>query len=153
MKNYTNNKNSNRNINNSNSNTNANNGNSNNSQNINNNQNNQNFNINDQITKLPSDKDLLAAAHSQFELDPMRPPIVRLTPQSTNGDGRFLKARLREPKIMNIVRLYLTYMKDQQPSICVEGMTPTSIKMTLASEGLPTAPDYLLRIFIEVYQE
>ncbi|XP_058839799.1 probable tRNA N6-adenosine threonylcarbamoyltransferase, mitochondrial [Topomyia yanbarensis] len=44
-------------------------------------------------------------------------------------------------------------MKNQHPSICVEGMTPTSIKMTLASEGLPTAPDHLLCIFFEVYQE
>ena len=90
---------------------------------------------------------------SQFELDPMRPPIVRLTEQSMNGDGRFLKARLRDPKIMKIVRLYLAYMKDQQSSVCVEGLTPTSIKMLLASEGLPTATEHLQRIFIEVHNE
>lgn len=90
---------------------------------------------------------------SQFELDPMRPPIVRLTEQSVNGDGRFLKARLRDPKIMKIVRLYLAYMKDQPATVCVEGMTTTSIRMLLASEGLPTAPDHLQRIFAEVHQE
>lgn len=90
---------------------------------------------------------------SQFELDPLRPSIVRLTEKSTEGDGRFLKARLRDPSIMKIVRLYLAYMKDQQTTVCVEGMTPTSIKMLLASEGLPTNPDQLQRIFIEVYQE
>lgn len=90
---------------------------------------------------------------SQFELDPMRPPLVRLTQQSSNGDGRFLKARLRDPKIMKIVRLFLAYMKDQQPSVCVEGLTPTSIRMLLASEGLPTSPEHLKRIFSEVYHE
>ena len=96
-------------------------------------------------------------AHSEsdglFEIDPLRPPIVRLTEQSAEGDGRFLKARLRDPKIMKIVRLYLAYMKDQNSTVCVEGMTPTSIKMLLASEGLPTAPEHLQRIFVEVHKE
>ena len=90
---------------------------------------------------------------SQFELDPMRPPIVRLTQQSTNGDGRFLKARLRDPNIMKIVRLYLAFMNDQQPTVCVDGYTSTSIRMLLASEGLPVRTEHLLRIFQEVYQE
>lgn len=89
----------------------------------------------------------------QFEFDPMRPPIVRLTQQSVQGDGRFLKARLRDPKIMKIVRLYLAYMKDQPTTVCVEGMTSTSIRMLLASEGLPTVPEHLNRIFVEVHQE
>lgn len=83
----------------------------------------------------------------------MRPPIVRLTEQSTEGDGRFLKARLRDPKIMGIVRLFLAYMKDQPATVCVEGLTPTSIRMLLASEGLPTDPEHLLRIFSDVHQE
>ena len=90
---------------------------------------------------------------SQFEIDPMRPPIVRLTEQSTQGDGRFLKARLRDPKIMHVVRMFLAYMHDQSPSTCVEGLTPTSIKMMLSSEGLPTSTDHLRRIFIEVHGE
>lgn len=94
-----------------------------------------------------------APQDSQFELDPMRPPIVRLTQQSSNGDERFLKARLRDPKVMHITRLYLAYMKDQPSSVCVEGMTPTSIRMLLASEGLPTSPEQLQRVFIEVHQE
>ncbi|XP_055584976.1 putative uncharacterized protein DDB_G0282499 [Uranotaenia lowii] len=90
---------------------------------------------------------------SQFELDPLRPPIVRLTEQSVEGDGRFLKARLRDPKIMKVVRMYLAFLKDQPATVCIEGMTSTSIKMMLASEGLPTAPDHLQRIFTEVHQE
>ena len=89
----------------------------------------------------------------QFELDPMRPPIVRLTQQSTEGDGRFLKARLRDPAIMRVVRLFLAYMKDQPPNVCIDGLTPTNIRMLLASEGLPSAPEHLHRIFIEVHQE
>lgn len=103
--------------------------------------------------KQTNDIHSLPSTDGQFELDPMRPPIVRLTQQSVLGDGRYLKARLRDPKIMKIVRLYLAYMKDQPPTVCIEGMTPTSIRMLLASEGLPTIPDHLQRIFIEVHQE
>lgn len=33
----------------------------------------------------------MCSSDSQFDLDPLRPPIVRLTEQSTEGDGRFLK--------------------------------------------------------------
>lgn len=95
----------------------------------------------------------LCSSETRFDLDPMRPPIVRLTEQSTEGDGRFLKARLRDPKIMGIVRLFLAYMKDQPATVCVEGLTPTSIRMLLASEGLPTDPEHLLRIFSDVHQE
>lgn len=69
------------------------------------------------------------------------------------GDGRFLKARLRDPKIMRVVRLFLAYMKDQPATVCVDGMTPTSIRMHLASEGLPSDPEHLLRIFKDVHQE
>ncbi|XP_055547234.1 uncharacterized protein LOC129731355 [Wyeomyia smithii] len=69
---------------------------------------------------------------SLFELDPMRPAIVRLTQQSTNGDGRFFKAGLRDPNIMKIVRLYLTFMNDQQPTVCVDGYTTTIIRILLA---------------------
>lgn len=87
------------------------------------------------------------------QLDPFRPPIVRLTEQSTKGDNRFLKARLRDASIMRVVRLYLAYMKDQPPTTCVDGMTTTSIRLLLASEGLPTAPDHLQRIYNEVHQE
>lgn len=54
---------------------------------------------------------------------------------------------------MKIVRLYLAYMKDQSANICIDGNTPTSIKMVLAPEGLPTDPDHLLRIFADVHQE
>lgn len=93
------------------------------------------------------------SSESQFELDPLRPPIVRLTQQSTEGDGRFLKARLRDPKIMRIVRLFLAYMKDQPDTVCVDGMTPTSIRMHLASEGLPLDPERLLSIFKDVHEE
>lgn len=53
--------------------------------------------------------------------------IVRLTEQSAEGDTRFLKARLRDPKIMRVVQLFLAYMKDQPDTVCVDGITPTSI--------------------------
>lgn len=91
--------------------------------------------------------------HHDIQLDPMHPPIVRLTEQSAEGDGRFLKARLRDPNIMRVVRLFLAYMKDQPETVCIDGMTITSIRVLLASEGLPTDPAHLLRIFNAVHQE
>lgn len=88
-----------------------------------------------------------------WSLDPMHPPIVSMTQQSALGDGRYLKARLRDPKIMSIVRLYLAYLHDKETSFCHEGMTNTSAKIHLASEGLPTSVGELRNIFVEVHQE
>lgn len=88
-----------------------------------------------------------------WSLDPLRPPIVSMTQQSAEGDKRFLKARLRDPKIMYAVRLYLEYLHDKEPSFCYDGMTNTSIKINLASEGLPTSVNELRKIFFEVHEE
>lgn len=86
-------------------------------------------------------------------LDPMRPPIVRLTEQSSTGDQRFLKARLRDPKIMDIVRTYLSFLHDQPPSVCIRGITKISATLMLAAEGLPTDIHFLREIFLDVHAE
>lgn len=85
--------------------------------------------------------------------DPMRPPIVRLTEESAAGDQRFLKARLRDPKIMDIVRTYLSFLHDQTPSTCIRGLTKTSASLTLAAEGLPADTNLLREIFLDVHEE
>lgn len=86
-------------------------------------------------------------------LDPMRPPIVRLTEQSAAGDQRFLKARLRDPKIMEVVRTYLSFLHDQPPTVCIRGITKTSATLMLAAEGLPTYISLLREIFLDVHEE
>lgn len=86
-------------------------------------------------------------------LDPMRPPIVRLTEQSAAGDQRFLKARLRDPKIMDTVRTYLSFLHDQPATVCIRGATKTSATLSLAAEGLPTSIQALSEIFLDVHEE
>ena len=86
---------------------------------------------------------------SMFCLDPMKPPIVRLTEQSAVGDGRFLLARLRESKVYENIRLYLAYLNDQSTDTCIDGTTATSMKVFLASEGLPYEPGHLMAILKE----
>ncbi|XP_062562482.1 uncharacterized protein LOC134225995 [Armigeres subalbatus] len=86
-------------------------------------------------------------------LNPMRPPIVRLTEQSAPGDRRFLKARLRDPKIMDIVRMFLSYLYDQPPTVCIRATTKTSAPAMLASEGLPTDLQLLRQIFLNVHED
>ena len=88
-------------------------------------------------------------ADSMFCLDPMKPPIVRLTEQSAVGDGRFLLARLRESKVYENIRLYLAYLNDQSTDTCIDGTTATSMKVFLASEGLPYDPGHLMDILKE----
>lgn len=54
---------------------------------------------------------------------------------------------------MQAVRLYLAFLKDEDGHACIDGMTVTSIKANLASEGLPTSPTHLQKIFLDVYSE
>lgn len=92
------------------------------------------------INKHPREGEVLS-------LDPMTPPIVRLSRESDTANGRYLLARLRDPSILKAVRLFLAYLHDQPPSACFEGHTNTSIKLALASEGLPCDMDSLRKLF------
>lgn len=80
-------------------------------------------------------------------IDPMTPPIVRMTRDSDAADGRYLLARLRDPSILKALRLYLAYLHDQPSNVCFEGYTTTSIKLALASEGLPSDVDSLRKLY------
>ena len=77
----------------------------------------------------------------------MTPPIVRLSRDSDAANGRYVLARLRDPSILKALRLFLAYLHDQPSSVCFEGHTNTSIKLTLASEGLPSDLDSLRKLY------
>lgn len=85
-------------------------------------------------------------------LDPMTPPAVRLTKKSLVGNGRYLMARLREPAILASLKLFLAYLHDQPSSVCYEGYTCTSVKVFLASEGLPVDPSALRIIYYNFHE-
>lgn len=80
-------------------------------------------------------------------MDPMTPPMVRLSQSSHAPDGRYVLARLREPSILKALRLFLAYLHDQPSSVCFEGHTGTSIKLMLTSEGLPSDLDSLRKLY------
>jgi hypothetical protein len=93
--------------------------------------------------------DLNSSSNSQFEevkfLDPLIPPVVKLT----QGSNRYSLARLRDGKIYNMVRLYLAYLHDKDTGVCIDGMTVSSVKVAIASEGLPLHYDKLRDLFLE----
>lgn len=86
---------------------------------------------------------------SMFCLDPMKPPIVRLTEQSASGDGTYLLGRLRDPHLYQNLRLYLAFLKDQPLTFCLDGHTSSSMQAYLYSEGLPKSDEHLLRTLLE----
>lgn len=115
--------------------------------------------------KISSDKEAIAACKSLglknvevvveegarkdggLHVDPLTPPVVRMTQNSDEASGRYLLARLRDPSILKPIRLFLAYLHDQPSSVCFEGYTNTSIKLYMASEGLPSDADSLRRIY------
>jgi hypothetical protein len=84
---------------------------------------------------------------STINIDPLTPPRVRLTQEAQSTFGRTLLARLREPLIMNAIRLHLAYLSDQSNTVCYDGFTNTSIKLYLASEGLPVDLPSLKKLY------
>lgn len=81
-------------------------------------------------------------------IDCLNPPIVKLT---KNSDDRYKIARLRDPKIFSNVRLYLAYLHDKSET-CIEGKTSTSLKVEIASEGLPTNVGELREVFLKYHE-
>lgn len=86
--------------------------------------------------------------------DPVFPPITKLGLISASGDSRYLIGRLRDDKILDLVKLYITQHKELSRGTSFKGMTATDIMIQLGKEGLPTCPDKLkiiLRNFYEAY--
>ena len=59
-------------------------------------------------------------------------------------------SRLRDHRVYNNIRLYLSYFYDQN-DICYEGMTQTNIKVLIDQEGLPTDCTKLRRIYYKYH--
>lgn len=81
-----------------------------------------------------------------INLDPLTPPRVRLT---NNSNSRYILARLREPDILKAIKLFLAFLHDQPASVFFDGFTNTSVKLFLASEGLPTKTEELRKILLD----
>lgn len=73
-------------------------------------------------------------------------PYTVPLPKQNNDHEHFDK--LRDPTVMENVRLYLAYLKDAPPAVSFKGKTNTSVQLFLAGEGIPTYPGTLLRIFV-----
>ena len=54
---------------------------------------------------------------------------------------------------MDIVRMFLSYLHDQPPTVCIRGTTITSATAMLASEGLPTDLQLLRQIFLDAHED
>ena len=86
-------------------------------------------------------------------IDPMRPPIVKLTEISANGDGRYRLARFRENEIYTKTRFYLSYFHDKSTTTCLGNMTKLSLTMFLRSNGLPSDPIELRKLFLTFHSK
>ncbi|KAL1375103.1 hypothetical protein pipiens_004741 [Culex pipiens pipiens] len=73
-------------------------------------------------------------------------PYTVPLPKQNNDQDHFDK--LRDPTVMENIRLYLAYLKDAPPAVSFKGKTNTSVRLFLAGEGIPTYPGTLLRIFV-----
>lgn len=98
------------------------------------------------INSAPNVKGLNPASTSF--IDPLTPPVVKLTIQSAaEEEGRYLLSRLRDYRISENIRLYLAYLHDQPDSVCINGKTKTSVKISIQQEGFPTEYKALRDIF------
>ncbi|XP_055387204.1 uncharacterized protein LOC129615845 [Condylostylus longicornis] len=84
-------------------------------------------------------------------VNPLLPPIVRMTQNSIRGDSVYALSCFREPSVLNNVRLFLAYMHDQDNNICMEGKTKTYLKVSIRQEGLPNNYKDLLELFLKYY--
>lgn len=58
---------------------------------------------------------------------------------------------LGDPAVIDDVRLYLAFLKDQPSYVCYDGNTLANIKLRLVAHGLPISSELLLRIFISYH--
>ena len=80
--------------------------------------------------------------------DPLIPPLVILTQKSViDNDSRYVLARLRDTKIFESVRLFLSYLHDKDDTVCIGGKTNTSLRISIQQAGLPCDLLSLRRIY------
>lgn len=72
---------------------------------------------------------------------------------STSDDKlAYLRTRLKDPKIMNLVRAYITFLHNQPTAVLFDGMTSVSAKMLLSLEGLPVEMNDLKDLYIKLHE-
>lgn len=80
-------------------------------------------------------------------------PIAVNSSHSTSDDKlAYLRTRLKDPKIMNLVRAYITFLHNQPTAVCFDGMTSVSAKMLLGLEGLPVEVNDLKDLYIKLHE-
>lgn len=85
-------------------------------------------------------------------IDAMVPPIVRMTKNAIeNGDSLYALSRLRDHRIYNNVRLFLSYFHNQG-DICYDGITQTSLKVLINQEGLPMDYQELRKLYNQYHE-
>lgn len=102
---------------------------------------------------LTSIQNPIPSKYTTSFLDPLLPPVVKLTSLSAEDvEGRYILSRLRDKKIYADVRLYLAYLHDKPDSICVDGLTRTYLKVKIHQEGLPTDTATLKQLFYRYHE-
>lgn len=82
-------------------------------------------------------------------IDPIKPPVVKLTEQLGGTDSRYVLARFRDRTIYERTRQFLAYFHDQPADRCLRNMTKTNLIMFLKSEGLPTDYNELRNLYFK----
>lgn len=85
---------------------------------------------------------------------PRQQPLATDSPHSTVDDKlAYLKTRLKDPKIMNLVRVYIAFLHNQPSAVCFDGMTSVSAKMMLGLDGFPVEVNDLKDLYIKLHEE
>lgn len=82
-------------------------------------------------------------------MDPLITPTINSTQISIADGNRYALSRLNNEKLYKVIRLYVAYLHDQPASVYHEGYTVISAKARIGSEGLPTDPTKLKKLFSE----
>lgn len=83
----------------------------------------------------------------------MKSGVHQTLSSSNDHDNKlYMISRFHERNIYETTKIYLSYLHDKPPSCCVDGITPTSCRVSLSSNGLPTDSSKLRTLFY-VYHE
>lgn len=80
-------------------------------------------------------------------LNPLKPPLVKLTEMSLNSTSIYAVARLRDRRIFDAVRAYLAFLNDNSLATTPDGMSKSHCQTIIAIEGLPTQTTKLRAIY------
>lgn len=83
----------------------------------------------------------------------LKPSIADRPHQLSDDSTAHLRARLKDPKIMNMVRAYLAFLHNQPSTVLYDGMTSVSAKMLLGLEGFPVDVTKLKEIYVKIHED